>query len=368
MNASPDFLDSSPKDMKRVNKRPYMIAIMFFVVAALLMGTGVVQMIDGPFAERKEMKEEERVFAKTALPPVKREDIPKPRHSPDIAPPPAPVQPAHLVMPESVRRQMEIEKEAREAPSAVAVFANRRDDQQQPYMQQNRPDQRSRNDPNMQDEKREFLNEASTESPYLLHTRTDPIAPGMEVTPGTIIPGIMVTGVNSDLPGEVIGQVAENVYDSATGRNLLIPAGSKIKGIYDSRVSFGQERVLMAWTEIWFPDGSHLLMDRMPGADVSGFAGMTGNVNNHYWKVFGNAMLLSLFSAASQLSQPQAAVSGTYNSQQIMAAAMGREINMMGRMLIQRNLNIQPTIQIPQFQKFSILVTKAMVFDRVWER
>lgn len=216
-------------------------------------------------------------------------------------------------------------------------------------------------DINRQREKKEFLNSFdSNQSPYLKHTRKAPLS-STEIKAGSIIPGVMISGVNSDLPGQIIGQVRQNVYDSATGRHLLIPAGAKIIGTYDSSVSAGQERVLVAWNRIIFPDSSSIMLDTMPGADVSGYAGFHEKVDNHYWRTFGNAFLLSLFSAGIQLSQPRGAVTGTYNSQQIMAAELGRQLGRLGMQLTQRNLNIQPTLEISPGYQFSVMVTKDMI-------
>lgn len=365
MTTSPDFLVTSAPDMKRVNKRPYVLGVALFAIAALLMATGVFQMIEGPFAEREAREEEQKVFTKTAIPPVKHEDIPRPAPVPVLYDSP-PSAPTRHTMPESAKQWMELEKAAREAPAAVQV--NRNHQQQTPPAPQSRDTERQP-DPNMQDHKQEFLASAPTEQRYAAHIRKNPLAPGMEITRGTVIPGVMVQGVNSDLPGQCRGQVSENVYDSATGENLLIPAGAKLLCTYDSMVSFGQDRLLIVWKEIEFPDGSYILLDRMPGTGADGAAGMSGQVNNHYGRIVASAALLSLFSAASQLTQPRgASVYGGYNAQQILAASMGREISMTGRMFLQRELSIQPTIEIPFGTKFNVAVSQAIVFDRVWQR
>jgi len=215
-------------------------------------------------------------------------------------------------------------------------------------------------DPNRQDDKRAFLAEVPASANYLSHTRLPALSP-MEVKAGTIIPGVMIGGVNSDLPGQIIGQVRQDIYDTATGQHLLIPAGARLIGIYDSRVTMGQRRVLVAWNRIIFPDGSSLTLDTMPGADVSGYAGFRDKINNHYWRIFGNAFMLSLFSAGIQLSQPDAPVNGTYNSQQIMAAELGRQLGELGMEVARRNLDIQPTLEIRPGYQFTIMITKDMV-------
>lgn len=209
--------------------------------------------------------------------------------------------------------------------------------------------------------KREFMKASENrESPYLQNTRMNPVSE-FEVAQGWLIPGVMISGVNSQLPGPIYAQVRQNVYDSATGRFVLIPAGSKLIGTYDSEVSAGQERVLIAWTDVVLPDGSYLRLGAMPGVDKSGIAGMNDKVNNHYWRTFGQAALLSLFTAATQLSQTRGSVSGNYSASQILAAAVGMQGFNLGAQLIRRNLNIQPTLEIRPGMEFNIAVTKRIV-------
>jgi type IV secretory pathway VirB10-like protein len=215
-------------------------------------------------------------------------------------------------------------------------------------------------DINEQASKRAFLKSVNDDGQYLRHTREAPLSAN-QLNAGSIIPGVLITGINSDLPGPCVGQVRQNVYDSATGRILLIPAGAKLLCAYDSSVSAGQARVLVAWNWIKYPDGSSLALDSMPGADKSGFAGFNEKVDNHYLRTFGTAFMLSLFSAATQLSQPRGAVGGTYNSQQIMAAALGQQLGMLGMQVARRNLSIQPTLEISPGYQFSIMVTKDII-------
>lgn len=213
-------------------------------------------------------------------------------------------------------------------------------------------------DVNHQARKREFLKASGDSiSGYLKNTRTPPLFP-LELQKGSIIPGVMISGINSDLPGQCIGQVRQNVYDSATHRRVVIPAGARLVCSYDSDVSAGQARVLVAWTDIKFPDGSSLSLGAMPGADKSGVAGLHDKVDNHYLRTFGQAALLSLFTAASQLSQTRGSVSGNYSASQILAAQVGMQGFNLGSQLIRRNLNIQPTLEIRPGMEFSIAVTQ----------
>jgi len=215
-------------------------------------------------------------------------------------------------------------------------------------------------DPNRQAEKRAFLADIPPNDTYLSHTRLPALSP-TELKAGTIIPGVMIGGINSDLPGQIIGQVRQNIYDTATGQHLLVPAGARLIGTYDSSVTMGQRRVLVAWNRIIFPDGSSVSLDKMPGADVSGYAGFKDKINNHYWRIFGNAFMLSLFSAGIQLSQPDPQPGFYHDTQNTLAAEIGRELGKLGMQLSQRNLNIQPTLEIRPGYQFNIMVTKDMI-------
>jgi len=215
-------------------------------------------------------------------------------------------------------------------------------------------------DPNRQDEKRAFLANAPQEDVYLPHTRLPALAQA-ELKAGTVIPGVMIGGINSDLPGQIIGQVRQNIYDTASGLYLLIPAGARLIGTYDSSVTMGQRRVLVAWNRIIFPDGSSVSLDRMPGADVSGYAGFQDKINNHYWRIFGNAFMLSLFSAGIQLSQPDPQPGFYHDNSQVLAAEIGQQLGRLGSQIAQRNLSIQPTLEVRPGYQFTIMVTKDMI-------
>jgi len=214
-------------------------------------------------------------------------------------------------------------------------------------------------DPNAQQAKRDFLNNTVTPTDYLAHTRTAPLSP-LEVKAGSVIPAVMISGLNSDLPGQIIAQVTENVYDTKSGHHLLIPQGAKLIGTYDNGVTLGQERALTAWRRVIFPDATSLDLDLMPGADQSGYAGFNDQVNNHYAKIFGSAVMVSLFSAGIQLSQPQQ--SGfQISNQQVIAGALGQQLGQLGMEVTRRNMQIQPTIEIRPGYRFNVMVTKDLV-------
>jgi type IV secretion system protein VirB10 len=165
------------------------------------------------------------------------------------------------------------------------------------------------------------------------------------VQAGNIIPASLITGIRSDLPGQITAQVTENIFDSPTGRFLLIPQGTRLIGIYDSQVAFGQSRVLLVWTRLIMPNGRSIVLERQAGADTSGFSGLEDEVDNHLVALFKAALLSTLLGAGSELGT----TSGTgSNSDVITALRRGSSdsLNQTGQKVVQRNLNIQPTLTI----------------------
>ncbi len=183
-----------------------------------------------------------------------------------------------------------------------------------------------------------------------------------ELFAGSVIPAVLVTGINSDLPGSISAQVRETVYDSLDPDVVLIPQGTRLIGKYSSDVAYGQRRVLVAWNQVIFPNGSTIDLKGMEGTDGQGQAGFRDLVDNHYMRIFGSAILMSLLSAGAQLSQPQNSNMFTAPSAgQEAAAAMGQELNMVGQNLLNRNLNIQPTLIIRPGYAFNVLVSRTMI-------
>jgi len=194
----------------------------------------------------------------------------------------------------------------------------------------------------------------------------------LELKTGSVIPAVMLTGINSDLPGQIIAQVGQNVFDTANGKHLLIPQGSRLYGVYDSRVVFGQERVLVAWNRIIFPDGSALTLEAMPGSDISGFGGFNDEVNNHYLRTFGSAILMSLItggmawgvdSMTPNSSSNMMGVNGSPTMQQQMGTALASQLGQTTSQMLSKNMNIKPTLEIRPGYRFNIVVTKDLVFE-----
>ena len=182
----------------------------------------------------------------------------------------------------------------------------------------------------------------------------------------------MLTGINSDLPGNMIAQVAQNVYDTATGLNLLIPQGARLYGIYDSRVVYGQQRVLIAWNRLIFPDGSSISLGAMPGADMAGMAGFNDDVDNHYARIFGSALMMSLVSGGMAYALDGANDStetdnGTRMTDE-MTASLAQQLGQTTTTLLQRNLSIKPTLEIRPGYQFNIVVTKDVIFREPYTR
>jgi type IV secretion system protein TrbI len=220
-------------------------------------------------------------------------------------------------------------------------------------------------DLNRQAQKLAFLEKARTqlETPYLPAMRKAPLSQ-LEIKTGTIIPAFMAEGINSDLPGDLIAQVSENVYDTPTGQHLLIPQGTKAYGTYDSQVAYGQNRLLVVWKRLIFPDGSTLELAGMPGADSGGFAGFNDKVDNHYLRLIGWGVFTSMLSAGFQLSQPtdNSNNSSGPTATEIGAAAVGQQFSQLGLETSRRNMRVQPTIMVRPGYRFVIKVNRDVIF------
>jgi type IV secretion system protein VirB10 len=177
---------------------------------------------------------------------------------------------------------------------------------------------------------------------------------------GTVISASLVTGLNSDLPGFVIAAVTEHVYDTATGRHLLVPQGTRLVGKYDSVVAFGQERALVVWQRLIFPDGSSILIDNLPATDTGGYAGLADDVDLHTWKLLKGVALATVLGVGSQLAF------GSTDSDLVKALRESTQstTNRAGQRLVERNLNVQPTITVRPGWPLRVIVHKDIVFLR----
>ncbi|BEO69429.1 conjugal transfer protein TraI [Serratia marcescens] len=222
---------------------------------------------------------------------------------------------------------------------------------------------------NRQEQKEAFLQGASTETRNSGNL-TLPASP-YQVMAGTVIAGALVTGIKSDLPGDVIATVTEPVYDTATGKFLLIPQGSRILGRYNSQVSYGQNRVQVVWNRIILPDTSSLTLDNLVGTDPAGYAGLEDDVDYHWGRIFAGAALTTLLGVGAELAAPE----NRQDGDRIVIA--GRDsaqdsINQVGQEMIRRNMNIQPTLSARPGLPVRLIVSRdltlrpyqPLIFDR----
>jgi type IV secretion system protein VirB10 len=218
---------------------------------------------------------------------------------------------------------------------------------------------------NDQERKQMFLDESRGRAVdnYLKSTRASALGK-YEVKMGWDIPAILEQGINSDLPGEVKALVRSNVYDTATGKYLLIPQGSRMVGIYDSQIAFGQGRLQVTWSRIIYPDGSSINLDGMMGQDIQGMAGFHDKVDNHYKRLVGFALLTSIFTAGIELSQRHNnSLLATPSAGQTASSAVGQQLGELGMEVTRKNLGIQPTIKIPVGFRFNVRVNRDILFD-----
>jgi type IV secretory pathway VirB10-like protein len=223
---------------------------------------------------------------------------------------------------------------------------------------------------NNQEQKEQFLAKVRSREidNYLRSTRTAPLSK-YEIKAGWDIPAILEQAVNSDLPGDVKALVRSNVYDTATGKYLLIPQGSRLIGSYNSHVTYGQNGLQVIWTRIIFPDGSAVDLDGMVGTDAKGNSGFRFDVDNHYKRLIGFAVLTSLFSAGIGISQrhDNGTILATPTVGQTAGAAVGQQLGELGVEVTRRNLNVQPTIKIPIGYRFDVRVNRDMLFDSPYD-
>lgn len=214
-------------------------------------------------------------------------------------------------------------------------------------------------DPSNQQHKLELLNAKQDDSAiYNPHGLEQPVSP-YEVMAGTVIAASLITGLNSDLPGLVIAQVTEDVYDTVTGETLLIPQGARLIGTYDSVVAFGQSRALVVWQRIVMPNGSSIVIDNLPATDASGYAGLEDEVDYHTWTLLKGVAISTLLGVGSQVTF------GTQQSNLVEAIRESTQdsTNQAGQRIVEKDLNIQPTITVRPGWPLRIIVHKDLVLQ-----
>jgi type IV secretory pathway VirB10-like protein len=201
---------------------------------------------------------------------------------------------------------------------------------------------------------------------WKLNSQVEAPSTPYEIRAGGVIPGVMISGINSELPGQIMGQVSQDVFDTATGKYLLIPQGTRLIGTYSNNIVYGQSAVLIAWQRLVFPDGKTLDIGEMPGADSAGYSGFRDQVDNHYVRIFGSAFLMTGVVAGIAYSQDQNNNTGLFSkptASSELSEALGQQLGQVTAQMIAKNLNIAPTIMIRPGYRFNIVVTKDMPFS-----
>jgi type IV secretion system protein TrbI len=212
------------------------------------------------------------------------------------------------------------------------------------------------NDTTEQTRKLSFLKAGPDKDIYNPHRLEKPASP-YQLMAGTIIAASLVSGLNSDLPGFVIAQVTENVFDSIAGRYLLVPQGSRLIGKYDNVVAFGQERALVVWQRIIMPDGTSVLIDNLPATDTGGYAGLADDVDLHTWKLLKGVALATVLGVGSE----RAFGSSDNDLVKALQLSIQSTTNRAGQRLVERNLNVQPTITVRPGWPLRVIVHKDIV-------
>jgi type IV secretory pathway VirB10-like protein len=212
-------------------------------------------------------------------------------------------------------------------------------------------------DPTKQGDKQKYLDKDRSGMGYNILTKMyHPISP-YQIMAGTIIPGTFITGINSDLPGQLTAQVRENVYDTVKGRYLLIPQGARFVGEYNNNITANQERLLIVWTRLIFPNGKSINLEGMPGVDLSGYAGSQDQVNHHFMSIASAAVLSSLMGAGVNIAAGNNEA-GKASFGQLAAGGAATKMQSAGDRILDRFLTQPPTITIRPAQKFNVFVNK----------
>jgi type IV secretory pathway VirB10-like protein len=211
-------------------------------------------------------------------------------------------------------------------------------------------------DQNMQDQKLAFLTGPS-DAPTVSTNRLTSAATPYIIQAGAVIPAALITGIESDLPGQITAQVTENVYDSPTGQYLLIPQGARLIGEYNSEVAYAQTRVQLIWTRLIMPDGQSIVLDNQPGADTQGYSGLQDGVNNHWGAIFEAALLSTFLSVGAE--------AGTSNQEnnliQAIRSGASDSFNQADQQVVERELNIQPTLTVRPGFPVRVIVNRDLV-------
>lgn len=211
--------------------------------------------------------------------------------------------------------------------------------------------------PTAQESQSAFLNAPIDRQTTATDRITPPASPYV-LQAGAVIPAALITGIRSDLPGQITAQVTQNVYDSPSGRYLLVPQGTRLIGAYDNSIDARQRRVLLVWTRLILPDGSSIVLERQPGADGAGFAGLEDGVDNHWWDIAKAAGMSALLSVTTELASDD-------SDDLISALADGAQdtVNEAGQQIVSRQLDIAPTLTIRPGFPVRVIVTRDLILE-----
>ncbi|MGY4629912.1 TrbI/VirB10 family protein [Bradyrhizobium sp. USDA 4486] len=213
---------------------------------------------------------------------------------------------------------------------------------------------------NGQDRKLAFVNASVDRRAVSPDRIAKPSSPYI-VQAGTVISGALITGIRSDLPGQVTAQVVENLFDSPTGRFLLVPQGARLIGVYDSQVAFSQSRVLLVWTRLIMPNGRSIVLERQPGADAAGYAGLEDQVDNHWGELFKGAALSTFLAVGTELGAGSDTNSNDSAIIQALRHGASDSLNQTGQQVVRRSLNIQPTLTVRPGFPVRVLVNHDLI-------
>ncbi len=207
--------------------------------------------------------------------------------------------------------------------------------------------------------KRAFMAQAASQRTVSVERLVAPASPNV-VQAGSVIPAALITGIRSDLPGQITAQVTANVYDSPTGRILLIPQGARLIGEYDSEIAAGQTRVLLAWDRLILPDGRSIVLERQPGADGAGYAGLQDRVNQHWGNLLRAAAISTLLGVGAELGADE-------DDDLTRALRRGSQdtINQTGQQIVRRQLNVQPTLTIRSGHPLRVVLTRDLILEPI---
>ncbi|WP_298111973.1 TrbI/VirB10 family protein [Bradyrhizobium sp.] len=212
--------------------------------------------------------------------------------------------------------------------------------------------------PSAQDRQLAFLNQTPDKRTVSPDRAAAPASKNV-LQAGAVISAALITGIRSDLPGQITAQVTENIYDSPTGKILLVPQGTRVIGQYDSGVGFGQRRILLVWNRLIFPNGRSIVLERQPGADAQGYAGLEDGVDYHWGELFKAAALSTLLSVGAE--------AGTSGQESDIVRALRNgasdSINQTGQQIVSRQLNIAPTLTIRPGYPVRVIVTRDLVLE-----